>query len=613
MCQSVIANYYFENKPNEPTGISYSLEAIKNYKNTNQPSNYHYIADLYINLTRADFLSNDVSAIQSYSDSAIYYTNKIIDKKFKLVSLINILRNLNEEYIHNPNVELLKQCKAYLNEINILSKSVDDYILTIICLRMNETQSVFEKKYHNALKFNLNALKMSISMSDTASMLYDYYRIGITYKSINNLIQARRWFDMGLVMTNKYKHDRYQLIFLHELALIYFNSGMFLGALQYAKKSLMISEATKSDVDMMKNYLLLSKIDSVNGNKTSEIINFKKYFHIKDSLNSNLANKKVITLAQYFEIAKMKNATRILKNENVLKDEEIKKDTSKILYLSIIAVVCLVMALIFFLFYRKFKNQSNLLTVQKNLISKQIIELESQNNKLEQINQEKNDLIGVVSHDLKAPLNRAQALIDLIVQDSISGLNYMQISLFDRLKNEIVEGKYFISEILNAELLETELNTCKNENLDLNEVIVEMIQKFLPIAASKDIKLTYSLYAENLCIHANLNYLKRALDNLISNAIKFSNSGKTVLVLVDKVDDDIFLHIIDQGLGFSADDQNNLFKKYKKLSSKPTAGEASTGLGLSIVKSLIEAMNGSISLISEKNVGSTFSLKFKAV
>jgi signal transduction histidine kinase len=92
----------------------------------------------------------------------------------------------------------------------------------------------------------------------------------------------------------------------------------------------------------------------------------------------------------------------------------------------------------------------------------------------------------------------------------------------------------------------------------------------------------------------------------LTNAIKFSNSGSTVTLLTREVDGKIELLVTDQGQGIPADEVGDLFGSFKKTSVQPTAGEKSTGLGLSIVKKIVEAHKGKISVESEVGKGTTF-------
>jgi signal transduction histidine kinase len=105
----------------------------------------------------------------------------------------------------------------------------------------------------------------------------------------------------------------------------------------------------------------------------------------------------------------------------------------------------------------------------------------------------------------------------------------------------------------------------------------------------------------------------QVLDNLISNAVKYSPLGKRILVRVVNTDRAVRIEIQDEGPGLSEDDKSKLFGKFARLSARPTGGEYSTGLGLSIVKKMVEAMNGKVWCESELGKGATFIVELPCV
>jgi signal transduction histidine kinase len=100
------------------------------------------------------------------------------------------------------------------------------------------------------------------------------------------------------------------------------------------------------------------------------------------------------------------------------------------------------------------------------------------------------------------------------------------------------------------------------------------------------------------------------LENLVSNAVKYSPPGKEIFVRLKKLPNGVRVEVQDQGPGLSSEDQKKLFGKFARLSAKPTGGEHSTGLGLSIVKKMVEAMNGKVWCESEFGQGATFIVEF---
>jgi signal transduction histidine kinase len=133
--------------------------------------------------------------------------------------------------------------------------------------------------------------------------------------------------------------------------------------------------------------------------------------------------------------------------------------------------------------------------------------------------------------------------------------------------------------------------------------------RFEPEAESKEIKLHLNSSAA-LHVEADVGYITQIVENLLSNAIKFSPARKNIFIDVAGNDDKVTVMVKDEGPGMTEDDKKKLFNKYQKLSARPTANESSTGLGLSIVKKFVEAMNGRIWCESEEGKGVSFFVEF---
>jgi signal transduction histidine kinase len=126
------------------------------------------------------------------------------------------------------------------------------------------------------------------------------------------------------------------------------------------------------------------------------------------------------------------------------------------------------------------------------------------------------------------------------------------------------------------------------------------------VAKDKNIELVVNNTLENLKICNAKEYLNRVFDNLLSNAIKFSPANSKVVFSANQVNNKVVFSIKDSGPGFTDEDKKQLFMRFKKLSARPTGNEASSGLGLFIVKQLVSAMGGDIQVISEYGKGTEF-------
>jgi two-component system sensor histidine kinase/response regulator len=145
----------------------------------------------------------------------------------------------------------------------------------------------------------------------------------------------------------------------------------------------------------------------------------------------------------------------------------------------------------------------------------------------------------------------------------------------------------------------------------LHDVANNIVQRHAEHASRKGITLLLEQGKEGVLVDADRAALEQVLDNLVSNALKFSPPGKTVRVLVGQsADERGECRVIDEGPGFTDADRNEIFRRYRRLSARPTGGEPSTGLGLSIVKKLMHDMRGDLTLESVPDAGATFILTF---
>jgi signal transduction histidine kinase len=138
----------------------------------------------------------------------------------------------------------------------------------------------------------------------------------------------------------------------------------------------------------------------------------------------------------------------------------------------------------------------------------------------------------------------------------------------------------------------------------LSDIATRLRSQLEAPARRKRIRL--QLFAPSAVVHADPDVVLRIAQNLASNAVKFSPAGSLVAITLSYQDDHLRLIVADQGPGISAADRKKLFRKFTRLSARPTGGESSSGLGLAIVKALVEACSGRVTCESELGNGATF-------
>ena len=256
---------------------------------------------------------------------------------------------------------------------------------------------------------------------------------------------------------------------------------------------------------------------------------------------------------------------------------------------------------------RQIEEQANEISKQSEKISQQNQKLQKRNHQLADLNNEKDTLMNIVAHDLKSPINRVKGITELL---SFSELNEEQRNYVNLLKQISNNSTDLIRDLLDVNAFGDERRKLNLSTVNLTEIIASKRTAFKTEAASKNILISLDFSREVVFVKTDESLLVRILDNLISNAIKFSNADTTVTISVHDDLEGLRLFVKDQGPGFTEVDKQQLYQKFKKLSARPTAGESSNGLGLAIVKILCERLEITIELQSDSDVGSNFILKF---
>lgn len=250
---------------------------------------------------------------------------------------------------------------------------------------------------------------------------------------------------------------------------------------------------------------------------------------------------------------------------------------------------------------------------QNEILSTQAAEIEiigaglqEKNLILEELNTEKNEFLGIAAHDLKNPLTQIVMMTSML-QKYFRRLSEEQVT--EKLQSIEVGARRMtdiIENLLDVHRIESGALVLHNEKCSMNEATQKIVKTHIERASAKNIALHFEPSSDTPAVTGDMIVLEEVLDNLISNAIKYSPHGKNVVVRVKSSSDAVRIEVQDEGPGLTEEDKAKLFGKFARLSAQPTGGEHSTGLGLSIVKKMVEAMNGRVWCESEIGKGATF-------
>lgn len=234
--------------------------------------------------------------------------------------------------------------------------------------------------------------------------------------------------------------------------------------------------------------------------------------------------------------------------------------------------------------------------------------LKSARDRLARLAEDKDELMGVLAHDLKSHLGGMQMSAQLLADRIASQPDDRTRQLAENIRRSSGQILEFVKEFLANSAADHGI-AVKLAALDLSEAAVAAVKQYQEPAWRKQLVIETELATTATTVLADPTALDQVLDNLLSNALKFSSPGKRIFVRVRPVNAHVECQIQDQGPGFAPEDKGRLFQRYARLSARPTGGEPSTGLGLSIVWKLIQAMNGTLTCETSLGAGTTFTIR----
>jgi signal transduction histidine kinase len=242
--------------------------------------------------------------------------------------------------------------------------------------------------------------------------------------------------------------------------------------------------------------------------------------------------------------------------------------------------------------------------IQLNEQNKQISQ---QKEILEDLNEEKNHLIAIIAHDLRNPLSSTLSLAELLKSESENFTDDQKICI-DGMIKALNRMNEMVKRILDVRSLEEKKNNLTLEKTNISGLYQQAFLNFKDKIEKK--KLNPVLNLNDVYAVIDKNYLLQVIENLISNAVKFSPENRNIYLNLWANQGKVYIGIKDEGPGISQEDQQKLFMKYQPLSTVPTGGESSTGIGLSIVKKYTEMMKGEVWCESTPGKGAKFIIAF---
>lgn len=506
-----------------------------------------------------------------------------------------------------------KSIRAALNNIGLVFYNLEDFEQAIKyylrAIKLSEEINDFEGMENVFINLGLcyDGIKMGDKAIETIQKVFVYCKnncnddlrkrvfcsLGYAYLTKHDLVKARENFMIALEISQKQGDAQYLNESLMGLFDIEFELGNDKHALNYLKEAGPLVESSKIAGSRLIFYSKSSLFYQTHKDYEKSLLYLRKYLSLKDSMYRLPYIKDLPKVEAGYEqranLRKIEEDTKILS----LQKEIIARQEKQFYLTAAIASLIAILLFVSFYFSRKLKAQN--------------LSIHQKNEDLIKLNHEKNNLIGVVAHDLRGPLNLIKWLSSLIkARHKADDESAEYLTMMEQSTRRLDE---MVSKILDVEAIEASGAKVNIEPVNFSDIVRRVVDRYQNDAARKSIKINEQI-TDGTTVQADQAYAEQVLENLVSNAIKFSPAEKNIYVIVTQEKDKAICEIRDEGPGLSEEDKKYLFGKYQKLSAKPTGDETSVGLGLSIVKKFVDAMHGEVWCESQENRGASFFLKF---
>lgn len=234
--------------------------------------------------------------------------------------------------------------------------------------------------------------------------------------------------------------------------------------------------------------------------------------------------------------------------------------------------------------------------------------LRQANEKLQKMDEMKSTFISLASHELKTPLTSIKGYLRLVIDGKVGELAAAQKQFFEKIFEAAERLHLLVDDLLDISKIESGHIQMEMKAADIRQLLLDEIEVFMPQAHSKSIELGKTVPDELPFISCDQKWIKEAVDNLISNALKYTPRGGHIAIAAEQAPEGLKIAVTDTGIGIQPQELDRIFQPFHHLYKTGLEGEKSTGLGLSLVKRIMEAHGGKVAVQSQEGKGSTFTL-----
>lgn len=498
-----------------------------------------------------------------------------------------------------------KAYDAFQKALSIDEASDDINFLAANYANLGECFFRLKNNYDTAIYFYRKSLEFSLPYSLEKQRLISHVNIG------NAFLESKRMDSAYVYYLNAYNNpliDKWQEIkaaVLINLGLFYNRDGQYEKAYQFLKNGLELAEEMELINFQTNAYKELSRLKKQQGRYQEALEYYESYFNLSDSLKNIEANHQLALVDYEKLMIKEKYNNDLLVQENKAQQKQI---GSQRIVLLLVVLVVLSLSIMLFVFWRSkriTKSLNKQLKESNNQLETINIHLISQKEEMKALLMSKDRFVSMLGHDLKNPFSGLLGLLELMIDDwdtmpdAEKKDGIYQLSLSARQTYE------FLQSLLDWGKAQQGLIKSKPKRFYFNEVAEEILVLFYAQYKNKSIKLKLDI-PENFEVFSDRKLISQILQNLFTNALKYSHIGDTVTIEAGKKEGKVFICVKDKGIGIPQEKLPDLFNLDFNFHRPGTDGEKSTGMGLILCSEYVNLLGGEIKVNSQVNVGSEF-------
>lgn len=447
---------------------------------------------------------------------------------------------------------------------------------------------------NEALPYQLEALAINEKNGKPSDLPFNYHNIGDIYLTLGRLDEADEFTQKAYEGFETNGMPFTALYSMMNLGRIAMERGQYTIANDYLNEALGRAESFDGVFEQGMMLKHLSELNEKMGRHDVAIDYLKQSYSISDSLAGADRERMILSVTEQYRNEQILREVEQLKQQEALNEQLI---INQRIFLSsiMIALLALLIAVVLLIRFNRKSRRLNTDHVEMNT-------------KLGFLYQERSNLIHVMAHDLKTPMAQVKGLTDLLKEtESITEEHLEYIRLIE---SASLNGLSLIGQLSNStNRSDFDVQELVMESVDIKQLVDDSISSYEAHARGKNIRMALKDSIQNGVITSHAQSLRRIVDNLISNAIKYTYPNTNIQVDINETPSTINICVQDEGPGFSEADKQLLFRKFTTLSARPTGNEPSTGLGLAIVYELVTSLKGNIRLKNDTEKGACFCLE----